>query len=493
MAADAQGGGSRPAAVAGRFYPADRRELGAEIDAYLARASVAAPGPVPKMLLVPHAGYAYSGPVAAHAYGRLRPSRGRVRHVVLLGPAHRVAVRGLAAPLAAAFDTPLGRIPVDRRALDQISDLQPLILSDRVHADEHALEVQLPFLQRVLGDFALVPLLVGKADPAQVAAVIERLWGGEETLVVISSDLSHFLPYRAAQVRDRSTVDRVLRLDPELDHEDACGATPLAGALIAARRHGLVPRLLDLRNSGDTVGDPRRVVGYAAVAFASRAGADHGGLVAGAEFDRLPSRGAAGAPAATAEATDGPALGAALLARARNAIVATFGLDTEPEPDHPVLRERHVSFVTLSCGGELRGCIGTVEAQRPLGDDVRVHALAAAFRDPRFEPLAIDEVDALEIEVSVLEHPEPLPVQGEVHARRRLRPGVDGVILEWRGRRATFLPRVWSQLPEPAEFLRALKRKAGLPAGFWAEDLRLARYGVREFARGRSAALQEAL
>ena len=256
----------RPAAMAGLFYPAEPGALTALIAQCLADAAPVAARP-PKLLLVPHAGYGYSGPVAAHAYALLARGRSRIRRVVLLGPTHRVAVRGLAAPSVAAFDTPLGRVPIDRAALAQLADLAPIHVDDAAHAQEHSLEVQLPFLQHVLGDFTLVPLAVGDASADDVARVLERLWGGDETLVVISSDLSHFLPYAQAQAVDRATVERILQLDPALDTHQACGARPLAGALLAARAHRLAPRLLDLRNSGDTAGDRTRVVGYCAIAF----------------------------------------------------------------------------------------------------------------------------------------------------------------------------------------------------------------------------------
>lgn len=260
----------RPAAVAGRFYPGSEHALRREIDAYLEAApaaSQAIAALAPKMVLVPHAGYVYSGPVAARAYACLGALRDRVRRVVLIGPAHRVAVRGVALPLADAFETPLGRVSVDAPALATLDGLPQVTVSDLAHAAEHSLEVQLPFLQRVLGDFGIVPITVGRAKPEDVAAVLERVWGGDETLIVVSSDLSHDLPYHEARRRDKATIDRVLELDATLDHDEACGATPLAGALLAARRHRLVPRLLDLRNSGDTAGNRQRVVGYAAVAF----------------------------------------------------------------------------------------------------------------------------------------------------------------------------------------------------------------------------------
>jgi AmmeMemoRadiSam system protein B len=263
----------RPAAVAGLFYPDDPRTLRAQVAQYLAQvgARAALPKTTPKIVLAPHAGYVYSGPVAAHAYAALANAAGRIRRVVLLGPTHRVAVRGIAAPTVDAFATPLGTVRLDRAAIDALADLPQVVAHDAAHAAEHALEVQLPFLQTVLGEFTLVPLAVGHVAPEAVAQVLERLWGGDETLLVISSDLSHYLPYARAQAVDRATVQRILALDADLDHDEACGATPLAGALIAARKHGLVPRLLDLRNSGDTAGDRSRVVGYAAVAFEPRA------------------------------------------------------------------------------------------------------------------------------------------------------------------------------------------------------------------------------
>jgi AmmeMemoRadiSam system protein B len=258
----------RPAAVAGMFYPAAPRELAREVDDMLAHsaASGLAPG-FPKALIVPHAGYVYSGSVAAAAYDRLRPARGIVRRVVMLGPCHRVPVRGLALPEASAFATPLGQVPIDREAIGSLAGLPQVVVSNAVHAEEHALEVQLPFLQRVLGEFSLVPLAVGAATPEQVAEVIDRLWGGAETLVVISTDLSHYHPYDEARAIDRGTAQAILDYSTGIDHEQACGATPVAGMLLAAKRHKLNVELLDLRNSGDTAGDRGRVVGYASFAF----------------------------------------------------------------------------------------------------------------------------------------------------------------------------------------------------------------------------------
>jgi AmmeMemoRadiSam system protein B len=262
----------RPAAVAGSFYPGNARTLGAEVGGMLAHAKVQeVQGAAPKALIVPHAGYVYSGPVAASAYAALRESamaiRRAIRRVVIFGPAHRVWVPGLAAPSADLFETPLGRVPVDREAIASVAHLPQVEVNDAAQAEEHSLEVQLPFLQSVLDDFTIAPFVVGGATPAQVAEVMERLWGGPETLIVVSSDLSHYLPYAEARQIDRATADDILRRHALAHHEQACGATPINGLLEVARRRNLTPALLDLRNSGDTAGDKSRVVGYAAFAF----------------------------------------------------------------------------------------------------------------------------------------------------------------------------------------------------------------------------------
>ncbi len=226
---------------------------------------------VPKVLIAPHAGYVYSGPIAASAYACVANAADIIERVVLLGPAHRVQVQGLALPAASRFDTPLGSIAIDQDAVEIVRRLPQVVVSDEAHAQEHSLEVHLPFLQQVLGDFKLVPFAVGGASPQQVAEVLEMLWGGSETLIVISSDLSHYLPYPRACATDEFTVETILQLQPHIDHHQACGATPINGLLLAAQARGLEPRLLDLRNSGDTAGDKSRVVGYASLAFHERA------------------------------------------------------------------------------------------------------------------------------------------------------------------------------------------------------------------------------
>lgn len=257
----------RPAAVAGRFYPGDAAALAAAVDDALAGAP-RWPGAPPKALVAPHAGYVYSGPVAAAAYATLADARGAIRRVVLLGPAHYVGVRGLALSTADAFATPLGDVPVDAELRSCVGAIPEVGADDRAHAPEHSLEVHLPFLQRLLGEFAVLPLVVGHAEAQRVATVLDALWGGPETLIVVSTDLSHHLDHTTAQARDRATAEAVLagRVDA-IGADDACGATPLRGLLVAAPRHGLRAILLDLRSSGDTAGPTDRVVGYGAFAF----------------------------------------------------------------------------------------------------------------------------------------------------------------------------------------------------------------------------------
>ncbi len=449
---------SRQPAVAGTFYPANAVELSAEVRTLLAGARQAVPTRIPKALIIPHAGYVYSGPVAAEAYAHLAPLANKVRRVVLLGPVHRVPVRGLALPRSSEFLTPLGRIPLDAETMRAVSDLPQVTVSDEAHALEHSLEVHLPFLQTVLGDFKLLPFAVGNATATEVAEVLERVWGGDETLIVISSDLSHFLPYDMAKQIDGETVKRILALRPGLNHEQACGATPVNGLLAFAAKHGLEAELLDVRSSGDTAGDKSRVVGYASIAFYEAQQAQ--------KNKNEPEK---------------DERGETLLKVARDAIARHLG---EPGVSHNIkhwMHEPGACFVTLTQGGELRGCIGSLEAHRSLMQDVRANAIAAAVHDPRFSPLIARELAHTRIEVSLLSRTEDMLFSSEQDALSRLRPGVDGIVLEYGQARGTFLPQVWESLPKPADFMAHLKRKAGLPASFWHEDIRLSRYTVTKW------------
>lgn len=254
----------RPPAVAGLFYPSDKLLLKDDIHKLLNHVTAEQINN-PKAIVVPHAGYIYSGAIAASAYNQIIPYKNKIKRVVLLGPSHRVAFTGLAVPESDVFNTPLGNIQIDKNAIQLISDLPQVIVSDEAHREEHSLEVQLPFLQEVLEDFTLIPLVVGDAERYEVAEVINKLWGDEHTLIVISSDLSHYHNYNEAKKLDHATSDAIINLKPDLiGYEDACGRNGLKGLMTVVEEKALSIDILDLRNSGDTAGDKNRVVGYGA-------------------------------------------------------------------------------------------------------------------------------------------------------------------------------------------------------------------------------------
>lgn len=442
---------TRPAVLPDRFYPADPQTLANTVDALLSEAQPPDQPDIPKLLIIPHAGYVYSGKIAALAYSCVRSRISEIQRVVLLSPTHRVGIPGIALPESDFFSTPLGDIPIDVEAGNRLRDLAYVTKSDRVHAEEHAIEVHLPLLQRLLSKgFNLVPLAVGSASPDMVAEVLNRLWGDQETLIVISSDLSHFHPYDEAEKKDQGTSQKILSLDNTVQPDEACGSFAINGALLVARQRGLSPSLIKRCNSGDTAGNPDRVVGYGSFAF-------------------YPAK-------------EIPPLGRALLTLARNAISAHFGGASLPlHYDMPELHDQGGSFVTLTLRGQLRGCIGSLQAHRPLGLDIQENALSAALRDARFLPVSATEWPLIKVEVSLLEPPEPLSFDSQEAAFAQLRPHIDGVIFSAGNHRSTFLPQVWDQLPDVQSFMANLRHKAGLPADYWGPDVRIERYTVQKW------------
>jgi MEMO1 family protein len=434
------------------FYPGDARALANEVDDLLGGVSPPAPRlGYPKALIVPHAGYIYSGGIAARAYDELLPARGTVKRVVLLGPTHRVAVRGLAMPSAGGFGTPLGTVRIDTEALDAVRELPQVVVSDAAHALEHSLEVQLPFLQKMLGEFALAPFAVGMASVAEVAEVIERLWGGPETLVVISTDMSHYHSYEQARAIDRATIVRIASFATDIHHEEACGATPLNGLLLFSKQRKLSVKLLAACNSGDTAGGKGRVVGYSAF------GIYEGGEVSLEEAGRT------------------------LLSLARGSIEETLLGKPEATAAASWLGQTGATFVTLTKDGNLRGCIGSLQAARALSEDVAQNALGAAFRDPRFPAMTAAEWPQCRVEVSLLSTPKPVRFADEADLLEQIEAGVDGLIVEADGKRGTFLPQVWEDLSDKRVFLGHLLRKAGLPEDTRLTRCKLSRYRVAKW------------
>lgn len=450
----------RPPAVAGLFYPEDADRLRASVAGHLAAAAALDPPVEPLAVIVPHAGYRYSGSTAAAAYRALAGRRGTTDRVVLVGPAHRVPVAGVGVSTARAWRTPLGEVPVDVEACRALVTTGVAVEADDAHAPEHSLEVHLPFLLEVLGPVAIVPLVVGRGTPAQVAAALDRVWDGDATLVVASSDLSHYLDEDTARARDDRTCRAIVDgRTTDIGPHDACGFAAVGGLLDAARARGLAPRTLDVRTSAAPSGDRSRVVGYASFAF-----------------ERVP-------PLGDVERRWLVARARAAIREGRASRSADRGHDEEvPER----LRRPGASFVTLQRAGALTGCVGSLEPVRPLWHDVVLNARRAAYADPRFPSLTADHLDDTVITVSVLSPLEPLPAPGPLPdgvalLASVLRPGVDGLLLETRGRRGTLLPSVWETLPTPDRFLAGLLAKLDVGPGEWPTDVRAWRYTTDEF------------
>jgi len=445
-----------PPQVAGMFYPDDAASCAAMVAHFIDTAETT-PVTAPKIVVAPHAGYVYSGAVAGAAYRLLAARRDIIRRVVLIGPAHRAYVDGMATTSGDAWQTPLGAVPVDTDALARLSQRADITVNDAAFRGEHSLEVQLPFLQTALRDFTLVPILAGNVAARSVADLIETLWGGPETVIVISSDLSHFHDYDTARRLDLETTRKIEVLDTDLGGEEACGCRGLAGALIAARRHDLRVTALDLRNSGDTAGDKSRVVGYGAFAMED------------AETARLGA-----ADRQTLLEIVSRALARAVETRAKPVL--------EQAPDRPLaLTAPRATFVTLKIDGALRGCVGSIVPQHPLIEDVVDSAYKAGFTDRRFDPLGTDELPRLTIGISILSHPRRIAANRDEDLLAQLRPGRDGLIIEDGRNRALFLPSVWEMLPAPRDFLTQLKRKAGLPDSYWSPETEARRFTTESF------------
>ena len=454
---DAAPGAVKEPHVAGQFYPADRDACAALVAAKLQSAR-ANPIDAAKIMIAPHAGFNFSGAVAGSIYGPLKNRADSITRVVLLGPAHRVAFKGIAITSADQWRSPLGLVPVDWDAVRTALRLPHVAISDDAFAGEHSMEVHLPFLQYVLGSFELVPLLVGDADIETVSAAIDLLWGGPETLIVISSDLSHFHDYDTANALDSETSQLIeLGRSTQLNGKRACGHRAIAGALDQALRRDLRITAVDVRNSGDTYGNKSRVVGYGAFAM------EH---------------------AATAR----------LDANSRQQILNAAHLSLKYGSEHgkpinirygddlPIgLMAMRASFVTVELAGNLRGCIGSVVPHNRLLPDVITNTYKAGFGDPRFAPMSKAEVENAYISVSILSHTRAMQFQNEADLVSQTRPDQDGLILRDGKHQGLFLPSVWRSLPKAEDFVRHLKRKAGLPMDHWSGDLKVFRYRTESF------------
>jgi len=468
----------RGPAVAGLFYPKAETDLTKQIDQYLAEAK-SEPIKNLRALVCPHAGYEFSGRIAASAYKQLV---GRdFDTVILLGPSHYALFQGAALSDADAYETPLGLIPISAKSAE-LGKLKPFAVNppckvqrpdfwrqspkelpafgeDQPDTWEHSLEVQMPFLQRTLNKFEILPVVYGEVDPEAAAKVLMKFID-DRTLVVASSDLSHYYPYETAKALDTDCVKAICDLDTKrMTQQEACGKAPILTLMEIARQKGWKAKLLDYRNSGDTSGNKDAVVGYAAIAFYEPEDKE----TASAEKPRQTGEQEFTAPERKF-----------LLELARKTVTRATNGEKMPEADAAGLGENlrasRACFVTLTKKNDLRGCIGSIFPEEPLYQAVPSRARAAALEDPRFPPVRPEELKDIQIEISVLSIPRRLDFKSPDDLVQKLRPGTDGVVLIMGRRQSTFLPQVWEQIPDKTVFLDQLAKKAGASASAWRDE-----------------------
>ncbi|MBW1718002.1 MAG: AmmeMemoRadiSam system protein B [Deltaproteobacteria bacterium] len=435
----------RPPAVAGRFYPNGPEELRKTVRSLLRDASGVDIKETIRGLVSPHAGYIYSGIVAAAGYRQIAPS---TRTVILIGPSHQFPLKGASIPSVAVYQTPLG----DVRLAQLVFKLRKLPIFEsapEAHKKEHSLEVQLPFLQVMLKDFEIVPILINSEDPKALALALAPHIDNN-TLIVASTDLSHYYPYERAVSLDRVCTSAITNAEfSRMSLCEACGKQAVMTLMHIAEIKNWDAKLIDYKNSGDTAGGKDNVVGYASIAFVDRKERSKRMKASLSDQDKK-----------------------ALLRLARSAIEAKIvvGIKVERPKPSPILKEDRGCFVTLHKFGQLRGCIGTIEPVCSLVECVGENAQNAAFKDPRFLRLSAEELPEIDIEVSVLSVPERLNFKNGDDLKCQLRPNVHGVILSRGMHSSTFLPQVWEQLPDKEQFLEYLCVKGGMPATAWKDS-----------------------
>jgi hypothetical protein len=429
----------REPAVAGQFYPDDRQHLETMIETYIQQANASKPSGRIRGMVSPHAGYVYSGLTAAYGYKELEGER--YSTVIILGPSHHVYFKGAALDNASDYKTPLGLVTLsDKNGL--IAREDGFIVSRQVHAPEHSIEVQIPFLQRVLkGNFAIIPVVTGDVDPETLASTLLK-YIDDDTLVIASSDLSHYYTYERAKSLDANCVKSIPTLDyTGMEKCEACGKTPVLTLMWIAKKLGWSGMLLDYRNSGDTAGDKNRVVGYGSIVFQEN----------NSQFTDEEQR--------------------ILLSMARKTVESYLKDGTIPEVEAASLPssllEEKGCFVTLNKNNQLRGCIGHIMPQEPLYRCVIDNAVNAAVHDPRFRPVKNDELGDISMEISVLTVPKKLEYDSPDDLLAKLVPLRDGVVLKSGIHQSTYLPQVWEQIPDKTEFLESLCEKGGSNADCW--------------------------
>ena len=458
-------------AVAGLFYPADIYQLSNAVDGYLSQAGTGGISR-PRIVVVPHAGYKYSAQIAAGAYKKLLPFQKDIKKIILVGPSHYVAFKGVALSNAKSFKTVFGDIPTDAEITHMLTGFDGFSYNNEAHRKEHSLEVQLPFLQKIFQDFTIVPLVYGEVNPQKIADALKPFINRPDVLIVISADLSHYLDYDSAKAVDAATAEKVSRKDP-LEAHRSCGAIGINAAIALAKENNLRPKLIDIANSGDISGERDSVVGYASWIFDGQENsADKKQSPLEQEVENLKNF-------ARHHGEEMYQVAVQSLEKA----VENKKYRPSRQDYADVLFNKGASFVTLEKNGNLRGCIGSLFPREAVLLDIAENTYKAAREDSRFEPLRAEEIPQIEITISLLSGYEEMSYQDEEDLRRQLQPGVDGLVIRDGDRQGLFLPSVWKQLPTPEEFLDNLKIKAGLSPSYWSNNIKVYRFRVVEIKK----------
>ncbi len=457
----------REAAVAGLFYPADVYQLEKTIQGHLQMVSPRL-GRRPHIMIVPHAGYMYSAEVAAKAYQQLLPFNNEIKNVIILGPAHRVPLKGIGLSTASNFRTPFGKIKTNQKITESLLQYPLFNYNDKAHRNEHALEVQLPFLQKTLKNFTIVPMVYGDVDYSVLAKTLLPLINQNDTLLIISADLSHYLDDKNARKVDAQTA-QMIASGIAIDEHRSCGSIGINTAMFIAKQLGLRPQLLDMANSGDVSGETDKVVGYASWVFAGAPEPEEELSPLEQEVKNISN----------------------FVRHNRQNIIkivkksleaAALGKEYKPtREEHPnVLFDKGAVFVTIKLENKLRGCIGSLLPTKAIALDIASNTYLAAREDKRFEPLTIDELPEISFSVSILSGYERVRFNSEEDLLSKIVPQKDGLVLRDGDRQGVFLPSVWEQFPSSVEFLNNLKIKAGLSPSYWSDNVKIYRFRTVE-------------
>ncbi|MDD4556404.1 MAG: AmmeMemoRadiSam system protein B [Alphaproteobacteria bacterium] len=460
---------AREPAVAGIFYASDRTKLDETIRHYLRTDDNAEIQP--KILIVPHAGYKYSGAVAGKAYGVLKKFEKEIKRVVVVGPSHYVNLYGAALPSYDSFKTPFGRVKINQKAVANLAKESNFKVFNAAHKKEHSIEVQIPFLQKALSSFTIVPVVYGEISPEELASGLEYYMKRKDTVIIFSADLSHYYTYEKAQDLDGFTNNLVLNKEAQVVDELSCGATGINAALLLAKEYSLYPQTIEMQNSGDVTGDKNQVVGYGAWSFSfSEPKVEIVQKTLESEYQSLVN---------FAGLYRGELLSIAKIAL-EDAVLRNEKYAPSRKDYSDALFNKGASFVTLYKKDELRGCVGTIIPYQAIARDVSASTYQAAMQDERFEKVSSAELNNLSLSVSLLTNLEQIRYINEEDLLEKIEQGIDGIVIREGDRQGLFLPSVWREFKTKREFLNALKLKTGLSPSYWSNRIKVYRFKTVE-------------